>query len=223
MKNSFIFSDLALSRRLERAEAKANAEFVEARAQLYPDSGAEWIEVAGAYAMFDGVDSPITQTFGLGLFENVGETELERIEAFFSSRNSPVFHEVSPLGDPALTSLLSKRGYQPLEYSSVLVLPLNDFQSFSSPEYKPTVRLIEEHEKKLWADVAAEGWSEFKEFGSFIRDISYIGAYRKGALLFIAELDARAIATGSLFINDRGSGSHQGESMTTVITMDEKA
>ena len=49
-----LFADLALARRLERAEALSSARFVEARAQLVPESGACWITVAGAYAMFDG-------------------------------------------------------------------------------------------------------------------------------------------------------------------------
>jgi len=40
------FSDLTLSRRLERAEGRGNADFVEARAELFPESGAQWIEVA---------------------------------------------------------------------------------------------------------------------------------------------------------------------------------
>ncbi len=48
------FADLALARRLERAEGRGNAEFVEARARVSPDSGACWIEVAGAYANYDG-------------------------------------------------------------------------------------------------------------------------------------------------------------------------
>jgi hypothetical protein len=64
-----IFCDLALSRRLERAEAVACARFAEARRRSFPDSGAEWIECGGAYAVFDAVDSPVTQTFGLGVFE----------------------------------------------------------------------------------------------------------------------------------------------------------
>jgi len=50
-----LLSDLALARRLERTEASANAHFVEARARAVPESGAQWIEVAGAYAMFDGL------------------------------------------------------------------------------------------------------------------------------------------------------------------------
>jgi hypothetical protein len=43
-----IYSDRNLSQKLERTEARSNAAFVEARARLMPESGAEWIEVAGA-------------------------------------------------------------------------------------------------------------------------------------------------------------------------------
>ncbi|HEV2130841.1 MAG TPA: hypothetical protein VGR27_07055, partial [Longimicrobiaceae bacterium] len=88
-------ADLALARRVERAEARSNAAFVAARARLQPESGAHWIEVAGAYAMFDGVESPLTQTFGLGLFDPVTGAELEALEEFFRRGGAPVFHEVS--------------------------------------------------------------------------------------------------------------------------------
>ena len=54
-EEGFPFADLALARRLERAEGTGNREFVEARARAFPESGACWIEVAGAYAMYDGV------------------------------------------------------------------------------------------------------------------------------------------------------------------------
>ena len=67
-----IYSDKALSQKLERTEARANADFVETRIRLDPESGAAWIQVGGAYAMFDGLESPLTQTFGLGVFASHG-------------------------------------------------------------------------------------------------------------------------------------------------------
>src|SRR5579864_4806536 len=92
-----LFSDLALSRRLERAEGRACVQFAEARRELHPDSGAEWMECSGAYAVFDGIDSLITQSFGLGIFEKLSEASLDVIERFFLDRGAPVQHEVSPL------------------------------------------------------------------------------------------------------------------------------
>ena len=76
---SYPFADIELAQRLERTEARGNVEFVEARQRAFPDRGATWIEIAGAYALFDGVGSPLTQTFGLGMFQPITEANLERI------------------------------------------------------------------------------------------------------------------------------------------------
>jgi hypothetical protein len=55
--------------------------------------------VAGAYAMFDTPSSPLTQTFGLGVFDKVTHADLERLEIFFQECGAPVFHEISPVAD----------------------------------------------------------------------------------------------------------------------------
>ena len=64
MLESVIFADHALARRLERAEADAAKQFVQARARISPASGGLWSEIAGVSATYDGPASPITQTFG---------------------------------------------------------------------------------------------------------------------------------------------------------------
>src|SRR5436190_23288229 len=75
----FPFSDRLLSQRLERAEGRSCASFVESRAALFPASGAAWIEVAGAYAMFDTPASPVTQTFGLGVCQLPTDDEMTSV------------------------------------------------------------------------------------------------------------------------------------------------
>ena len=198
-EETFIFSDLSLSRRLERAEARGSAEFVEARAAVEPGSGAGWTEVAGAYAMFDGVGSPVTQTFGLGLFEAASDGDLGRIEEFFEGRGSPAYHEVSPLADPTTFVLLSGRGYEPFEFTSVMFRPLR--AGAAAPRDSGVrVRLVGPGEHELWAQTAARGWSEFEELGDFILGLSRVSAARKEGLSFLAELDGRAVATGALSI-----------------------
>jgi len=195
----FIFSDLRLSRRLERAEARGNAEFVEARAAVEPESGACRIEVAGCYAMFDGVESPVTQTFGLGLFETASDADLERIEEFFRERGAPVYHEISPLADPTTFMLLNGRGYEPFEFTSVMFRPLGTGTA-ARRDSGVSVRIVEPGEHELWAQTAARGWSEFEELGDFMLGLSRVSAKRADALLFLAELDGRAVATGALSI-----------------------
>jgi GNAT superfamily N-acetyltransferase len=199
----FIFSDLSLSQRLERAEAHGGVEFVEARAAVEPESGACWTEVAGAYAMFDGVESPVTQTFGLGLYETPAGTDLERLEEFFKGRGAPVYHEVSPLADPQTFTLLNERGYEPFEFTSVMFRPLSPFPCAARPrDSGVSVRLAGPEEYEVWAQTAARGWHEFEGSGDFMLGLSRVSARRKEGLSFLAELDGRAIATGALCVRE---------------------
>ena len=200
---SMIFSDLELSKRLERAEARSNADFVETRALLEPYSGATWIEVGGAYAMFDGVESPCTQTFGLGLFEDTTDGHLDEIEAFFADHDAPVFHEVSPMAAASLMPMLNARGYCPIELSSLLYLalePSSDVPQTSNPNI--STRIISPDEVDLWARTSAAGWAtEHEALADFMFAFGRISAQCDGAYPYLAELDGDPVATGMLFIH----------------------
>ena len=197
---TYPFADLDLARRLERTEAVSNAGFVEARAKAFPDVGAKWIEVAGTYAMFDGAGSPVTQTFGLGMFEPLTAEHLDKLEQFFFERGADVFHEVCPLADPSTFALLSERGYKPIEFSNVLYQPISaDLRLDASRNEAIQARLINKDEVDLWAQTVFEGWSEFTEVADFLRDLGQVQA-RSKSLLFLAELDGKPIAGGALAI-----------------------
>jgi len=197
-----LYADLRLAQKLERTEARGNAAFVETRALLAPESGAQWREVGGTYAMFDGPASPLTQTFGLGMFEEATAEHLQELESFFLERGAPVLHEVSPLAAPSLLPLLTGRGYQPVEQSTILFQPIG-LESLRPASEQPAlrVRMIEPGESELWARTAAEGWaSEGDGLAEFIFDFGQISA--RSAHSFLAELDGQPVATGALVIHD---------------------
>ena len=198
-----IYSDRYLSQKLERAEARANAAFVETRACLEPDLGATWIEVGGAYAMFDGPESPCTQTFGLGLFDKITDTAMERIEGFFSERGAPVFHEVSPMADPATLSMLNERGYRPIELSTVLYRSLDSIEAYVTRKNDAiSTRVIEPGEVDLWAATSAAGWAtEHESLADFMFNFGRISAQCSGSFPYLGELDGIAISTGMVFVH----------------------
>jgi len=201
-----VVTDLALARRLERTEAKANAAFVEARATVAPALGARWCDVGGTYAMFDGVGSPLTQTFGLGLFSNPGPNDFEALEHFFESREAEVHHEVSPLADPSLLGTLAERSYRPIELTSVMRLPLDD-PAVTLPEMRPsaaglTTRRILEGEFDMWAERSSRGWGETPELAAFMRAFGAVTGRSRGITCFVAELDDMVIATAALAVHD---------------------
>src|ERR1700693_98470 len=82
------------------------------------------MQCSGVYAVFDGVGSPVTQTFGLGIFEELTAASLDVIERFFLDRGSQVDHEVSPHAGVAALGLLCSRRYHPIEISNVMYRPI---------------------------------------------------------------------------------------------------
>jgi len=198
-----VFADLALARRLEGAEAAANARFVEARAKLFPESGAEWIERGGVSAMFDGVDSPCTQTFGLGMRRAPTDDDLNHIEAFYHRHGAPVHHETCPIALGNLPALLHRRGYRPIEYSSVLYRPIAPTDRWPSPpDAATTARLADDSERDRWAALSVEGWSEFTEFGAVMEGLARVSAYRESGANFLAEHAGVPVATGAMILVD---------------------
>ena len=191
--------DLALAQRLDRAEAMANAAAVESRRRMQPEIGADWTEIAGVYAMFDGPDSPITQTFGLGLFDRFLEGEFGLIEEFFTKRGSPTFHEVSSFAAPETMSLLSAREYSPFETSTVLVRRTSNASREESRTI--TARAIDEAELPTWCRVAGQGWSsESPEIGEFVARLGDIWGRARGITCFLAEKDGEPIGSAALNI-----------------------
>jgi GNAT superfamily N-acetyltransferase len=195
------FSDLALSKRLERAEGYACAQYAAARRLLFPDSGAEWMECGGAYAVFDGVDSPCTQTFGLGLFEELTAATLDALERFFRDRGAPVFHEVSPFAGPAALDLLCARNYRPIELTSILYRPVE--QPVARDPGPVTVRVTGREDAELWNRVSARGWThEHPELVNFVGQLGAISSARTGSVCFLAEIDGEPGAAGVLCMHE---------------------
>jgi GNAT superfamily N-acetyltransferase len=197
------FADLTLARRLERAEGHASSRFVAARARVEPERGAAFVEVAGTYVMFDGVESPVTQTFGLGLSGEVSDAQLDQIETFFRSRGAPILHEVCPMADPKLVAALHARGYEPFEFTSVMYRPLAKRGEPGHPAPPGvTVRVAAASERERWAQTAAAGWSEAPDLEQFILSFGRIVAASDDSWPFLGELDGQMVATGSLIVHD---------------------
>ena len=197
-------SDLELSRRLERAEGFACIQFAAARRRLFPDSDSEWMECAGTYAGFDGVDSPVTQTFCLGLFQELTPSSLETLEKFFFDRGADVHHEVSPFAGTSTLDLLCSRGYRPFEISNVLYQPLPRDQELSVAALSKaiTVRAISADEAPLWTGISARGWShEHPELQNMLLDLGAVSVAREGNYCFIAEYNGTPGAAGALSIH----------------------
>ncbi len=194
------FADLALARRLERTEARASVICAEALARLRVESGAAFEEIAGGYAVFTGVNSPLTQAMGLGLSGPVSEAEMERLENFFRSRGDAARVETCPLADASLIELFGKRGYRVTEYSNVLVRPLERMESWPSGAPGVSIERVGSADADLWARTVAQGFAEHIPVTPEILQVMVLFCLTPAAKCYLARVDGEPAGGAALSI-----------------------
>ncbi|MGW0632390.1 hypothetical protein [Streptomyces sp. NPDC002758] len=86
-------------------------------------------------ATFAEADSPFSKIAGLGFDGIPDAAALDAIERAFADRGAPVQAEVAHLADPAVSALLTDRGYRLASFENVLGLVLEG-------EYERVVPLV---------------------------------------------------------------------------------
>jgi GNAT superfamily N-acetyltransferase len=198
-----LFADLALARRLETTDALAGIEFARSWARLNSFTGEVFLPVAGGHAAFGGIDSPVTQAFGLGLNGPLTEAEMARMEEFYQAHGSPVNIETCPLADPSLLKLLNERDYRPIEYSNVFTRELTGSDSRAWPDAtsKVRVRRPAEDEAESYSLVVAKCFFENTEISPEFLSVFTSCFYAAHAFFFLAEVDGVPAGGGMMSIH----------------------
>ena len=206
-----LFADLELARRLEMTDALAGVEFARAWAQLTDFTGSVALPVAGGHAAFAGVDSPLTQAFGLGLGGPVTDSNLDAMEEFYRRNGSHVNVETCPLADHSLLKLLNERGYRPIEYSNVFVRQLTDGDSQAWPAEvgQVQVRRVALDEAESYSIVVSKSFFENGEISPELLKAFTACAHAPSAHFFFAEVDG-AVAGGGMMSIHQGVASFGG-------------
>ncbi|MGA8099929.1 MAG: hypothetical protein WB810_14845, partial [Candidatus Cybelea sp.] len=86
-----------LDEAIRRSESEGIRTGIATVKRLHPDVRATSIEVAGGLAAFTGVDSPLSQSYGVGSSAPVTEGDVSRITDFYESRGAPPRVFATPL------------------------------------------------------------------------------------------------------------------------------
>jgi hypothetical protein len=148
------------------------------------------------------VNSPVTPSFGLGIYENLSPASLDVIERFSFDRGAPVLHEVSPHAGVAALDLVCARNYRPIEISNVLYRRVE--KPAAQDHLNIGVRVIDPRESQLFARISARGWAahEHPELLDFLLQFGTVATAREGSLCFVGEIDGIPGAAGVLCIHD---------------------
>ena len=200
--------------RLERAEADTAAAFGRRAAEGGADVAVH--AVGGTFAVYGGPGQPFNKVAGLG-FAPLEESDLAHLEAIYDARNAEIRVEQSSLADPAVASLLTRRGYALVGYENVLGLALTPdvVSTFTSERDVARARGIDvtaADDVTTWIRTTAEGFLHPDVFDgpppteSFGREtleqvFADFGS-APGCRLFLARRDGEIAGGGALRIVD---------------------
>ena len=187
-----------LAAKLETAESLNQVEYVLAEQQYSKESTAAFAPIGSGYAVFAGVDSPLTQCFGLGFNGEVAEDQVLALESFYHLRGASINVEVSHLADMSLTHLLMDRRYRISEYSNVLVRRIEGVEP-STLTSKAETRRIREEEIDDFAGVISRGFIETGDVPQSFIELFRVFFRQKNCALFGSFVDGVPAGGGAVF------------------------
>ncbi len=206
-----MFADVAVARRIERAEAGMSASMVGAVSRR---SGTEaFVEPIGeGYAIYAGPGSPFNKIIGAGLEGRpIDESALDRAERIFDAHGAAARAEICVLASPDVFAVFNRRGYRFETVEHVLGLrlpPASDVVALQQDRL--AVSLADgESASRQWIDALVEGFAvpDVTETGvtgeSFPADVlreifsNYDGVtdFRR----YLARVDGQVAGGGGLF------------------------
>jgi hypothetical protein len=177
--------------------------------RLYPEARAESTEIAGGLVAFTGVESPLSQTYGIGAGGPVSREDVARITAFYESRNAKPRVFVTPLSDPSLGRALAAAGYAPCEYENVLVTDLLDACAQRDERVSAAVDLA------AWARASALGFMDVDELKPGDDRIAMVLASSEGVIAVEARDGGAIVATAAMDVRGECAGFFAGSTLAT--------
>jgi ribosomal protein S18 acetylase RimI-like enzyme len=152
-----LFADIALARRIERAECRLSmgiAEAVVARA-----GDAFVVPVRGGAAVFSGAGSPINKVIGVGFDGAIPSAVWGAVERAFAQKGCSVRVELSTLSDSGVGAELTRRGYVLAEFENVLGFDLARAEVPAAAAVEGLSIARDEGELTSWMDVVVAGFA----------------------------------------------------------------
>ncbi len=194
------FPDLSLARRLESHEAWSSSAHALTQAELFPQTGAAILPVAGGFAVFCGWKSPLNQVYGWGLSEPVQLADLDSIDGFYRSRDQDIRVRACPLADPLLFHVLSDRGFTIQDFMNVYVRQIGPPDKKLSPVPGIKITTASPEEARIWfeLDEAGGDWAAPDGISFMIIRTTL----KAGTRLFLAWHEGQPVGGGGLEIHD---------------------
>jgi GNAT superfamily N-acetyltransferase len=181
--------ELALA--VERAELIGTRGIVEHARAGYAALAADALEIAGGVAVFTGVDSPLTEAGGVGIFEPITDETVPALTSFYSAHNAVPRVMVGPMSDPELAFALARASYVPIEHQNVLAIDLETAPDALDP------RIREAADVRVWVEASMRGFGSDSPSEILRMTVEALGS-DPGVVALEAVDDGEVVATAGL-------------------------
>ncbi len=199
-------ADVALARRLERAEALGCVDYARAMAALGTPGETEVEPLAGGFMVFAGAGGPLSRAAGLGMTVPLTAADLDRVESFYARLGGPAQVDVCPYADRSLIDLLGARRYRISEFNNVLVRPLENSERQPPPPAGIEIRAARPEEADVWSETVAAGFAGEDEVAPELIGVARPLFSLASGTPFIALVDGYAAGGGILTLRDGLAG-----------------
>lgn len=175
--------------------------------RLYPEANASSIEMAGGLVAFTGVESPLSQAYGVGTVTPVSGSEIAGITDFYESRNATPRVFVTPLADPTFSCALAAGGYTPSEYENILAS-----ESFDEHALADT-RIRIAADPATWARASSKAFMDVETLKPGDDRVAIIIASSHGVTPLEALENGAVVATAAMDLRDDCAALFAGSTM----------
>jgi hypothetical protein len=171
-----------------------------------PEVGVCLADLAGACVAYNGSDVPLTCAIGVGTASAADPADVEAIEAFYSSRKSPVRITISGRTHTGVNSLLASRGYKAGAPMENWWRPLAGITAQSVADNIEVMPATVD-DADVWVRTVATGFQESDapvddcKLPSRLLDTFYCFGFADGARPFLARRNGEVAGGGVLHIN----------------------
>lgn len=180
-----------IARAVERAELDGVRAVVAHAASAFPDLRAEALDIAGGIAAFTGVDSPLSEAAGIGIFKPIDDDTAKKLTRFYTDRGAASRVMTGPRSDPSFAPALARSGYIPVEHQSILAIDLDTVAEPMDP------RLRVSNDSRSWAQSSLRGFEITRSTIVMSRTIELL-ACTPGVVTLEAVDGGKVVATGGI-------------------------
>lgn len=192
--------DRAFSGAIERAEVLALQHVIRNAQERFAELHPALIEIAGGIAAYAGVNSPLSEAMGIGLWERAGRPEALALTSFYRERGTQPRVRITPYVDLDFVAALIELGYVPLEYENPLIADLRAIVS------QRDARVHEMVDAREWSAATGSAFMDGKPCDESNMIVGLMIATPPQTTALEIRIDGKIVASGCMDVDGEIAG-----------------